>query len=858
MSTEVGGAAISQTEGTSRWMHLRYGLGKTLLIWFLLLPIISLVVAGIIVSTISIRNARQAAYDRLSAIATLKHSEIDAWVASQQEQLDLIVNTPDIRSKMLHVLSAQSVDPLVTGSRDQLQLYFSLIASRGSSFEELSLLDSSGRVLLSSDPNQVGTSHGLQAYFIKGKETPYVHPSFFSPTTGFPSIVVGHPVEDDLGRGWGLLMGRLSLDQMAKVMTEEAGLGKTGETYLVNATGLLLTPPRFGENLALGQEIRTEGVERGLSLGAPSSEEEAGWGIYTNYSGHPVMGVHHWVPVLQAVLLAEQEVSETLVLTRGILFTSLAILLAMAVIAAMIALWVSGRITRPLVGLTASANVIASGDLSQEVPHTERRDEIGTLARAFNQMSQQLRDLIAGLEEQVSKRTYQWQDANYKLQRRAIQLEAVTLVGRAISSILNLDDLLLEVVNLIRARFDFYHAGVFLIDESGAWAMLRQATGEAGQRMLARKHRLAVGGQSIVGWAAANRQPRIALDVGEDAVHFKNLDLPHTRSEMALPLMVGNRLLGVLDVQSTEESAFDDEDVAILSLMADQVAVAIDNALKFSQEAAILEATSPLYRASRRITLATNLDDVLASVVDNAAGPFVDCCGIYLYTPGTKDHELGWVEAVALWDRAGDPPHPPGTRYPVDEASDLLGSLRHETAEPLVVNDLLAGEIDKRINTATHQLLTEELRFRSVLMLPLVAAGQTMGLLVVAGRKPHTWSEAELRIFRSLSDQTAIAVENLRLFGEAQARAGRERVVRSITERMWHAVGVEGILQTTITGLGQAIGAPRVYARLDPEASYPEVSDPEATARGDEFGLDFSDGTHRSSSGNGQPDSATR
>jgi GAF domain-containing protein/HAMP domain-containing protein len=753
---------------------------------------------------------------------------------------------------MLYVLSAQSEDPLVTGSRDQLQLYVSVIVSRGSSFEELFLLDASGRVLLSSDPSQVGTSHGLQAYFIKGKEAPYVHPSYFSPNTAVPSTIVVQPVEDDLGRVWGVLAGRLSLDQMANVMTEEAGLGQTGETYLVNAMGLLLTPPRFGGDLALGQEIRTEGVERGLALGTSGSEEQAGWGIYTNYRGQSVLGVYRWFPVLQMVLLAEQEVNETLVLSRGILTTSLAILLAMAAMAAIIALLVSGRITRPLVGLTTSANVIASGDLSQEVPHTARRDEIGTLARAFDQMSQQLRDLIAGLEEQVYNRTQQWKEAHYKLQRRAIQLEAVTLVGRAVTSILNLDDLLLEVVNLIRARFDFYHAGIFLIDESGAWAVLRQATGEAGQRMLARKHRLAVGGQSIVGWAAANRQPRIAHDVGEDAVHFKNPDLPHTRSEMALPLVVGNRLLGVLDVQNTEESAFDDEDVAILSLMADQVAVAIDNAHKFSQEAAILEATSPLYRASRRMALATSLDDVLGSVVDNAAGPYVDCCGIYLYTSGTEDQEFDWVEVAAVWDRAGDPPHPPGTRYPVEEGSSLLENLRQETAEPLVVTDLLAGEIDKRIDTSAHQLLAEELRFRAVLMLPLVAAGQTMGLLVVASRQPHTWTEAELRIFRSLSDQTAIAVENVRLLGEAQTRAGREQVIRQITERMWHVVDVESILQATVTSLGQAMGVPRVYARLDPEASSP------GSDRGVEFGSDNSDGSHRSGSGNGQPDSTSR
>ncbi len=137
-------------------------------------------------------------------------------------------------------------------------------------------------------------------------------------------------------------------------------------------------------------------------------------------------------------------------------------------------------------------------------------------------------------------------------------------------------------------------------------------------------------------------------------------------------------------------------------------------------------------------------------------------------------------------------------------------------------------------------------------MLPLVAAGQTMGLLVVASRQPHTWTQAELRIFRSLSDQTAIAVENVRLLGEAQTRAGREQVIRQITERIWNAVDVESILQATVTGLGQATGVPRVYARLDPEASSRD------SAREVESGSDDGDGLHRSSSGSGQPDSTSR
>ncbi len=823
MNSEAHETVLSQTEGWFKGGHLRRGLGRTILLWFVALPMISLLVAGIIVSLISVQNARQSAVERLSAIGTLKQSEINAWVTSRQEEVALITSTPDIRSKLLYVLSAKTKDSLVIATQDRLQEYFSTIVSRGGMFEELFLLDTSGRVLLSSDPSQIGSLHNQQAYFVKGQEGAYVHPPYYSLYTAAPSMIVAQPVQDSSERVWGVLVGRLSLDRLTTVMREDAGLGQTGETYLVNAANLLLTLPRFGQELALGQELRTEGVKRGLSLGASTSEEQAGWSIYTNYRGQRVLGVYRWLPNLQVVLLAEQEMSEVLALTRGILIIGLIILLVVAGVATSTALLVSGRITRPLVGLTTTANLIATGDLSHEVPHTDRQDEIGTLARAFNQMSQQLRALITGLEERVAERTARWQEANYKLQRRAIQLEASAQVGRAITSILDLNDLLAEIVNLIRDRFGFYHAGIFLLDETGEWAVLRQATGEAGQRMLAKKHRLAVGGKSIVGWVTGNRQPRIALDVGADAVHFKNPDLPHTRSEMALPLIVGDRLLGALDVQSTEEAAFDDEDVAILSLMADQVAVAIENALKFSEEAAVLEATSPLYRASRSIALATSLDDVLKGIVDHVAGPHVDRCTINLYTDPTEEGEPAWLEAAAVWDRATDAPDPAGTRYPVDQFK-LIEYLRQRAAEPLMVADLLSEVTDGRIDDETRRLLVEHLQLRAVLILPLISATRPVGLLNVASRQPHAWTETELRTFRSLSDQAAIAVENAYLFQQVQMTGRRERQIREIADEIRRSLDVEAILKTTVRELSEAVGAAEAFAYLGPEGLSPELS----------------------------------
>ena len=151
-------------------------------------------------------------------------------------------------------------------------------------------------------------------------------------------------------------------------------------------------------------------------------------------------------------------------------------------------------------------------------------------------------------------------------------------MGRQATLILDLDKLLPKTVDIICDAYGFYYAGVFLVDSAGKWAMLRAGHGAAGSVMIAQGHKLEVGGNSMIGWAIANHQARIALNVGEDRVHFKNPLLPHTRSEIALPLTVGDKVLGAVTVQSVEERAFSDEDILTLQTMADHLAVAIHNA----------------------------------------------------------------------------------------------------------------------------------------------------------------------------------------------------------------------------------------------------------------------------------------
>ncbi len=196
-------------------------------------------------------------------------------------------------------------------------------------------------------------------------------------------------------------------------------------------------------------------------------------------------------------------------------------------------------------------------------------DEGGELEVYFNRMVDRLETLQASLEKQVADRT--------------AQLAAVIEVGHAISAILDPDELMGKVVNLITDRFGHYYAAIFLLDSTGKWAELKHATGEAGRILRESRHRLAVDSKSMVGTAIRQKRARIALDVGLEPARFSNPLLPYTRSEIALPLMVGDRVLGALDVQSTREAAFQQEDIEIMQSMANQVAIAVENAQLFQE-----------------------------------------------------------------------------------------------------------------------------------------------------------------------------------------------------------------------------------------------------------------------------------
>lgn len=227
--------------------------------------------------------------------------------------------------------------------------------------------------------------------------------------------------------------------------------------------------------------------------------------------------------------------------------------------------------------------------------------------QAQMEANEELKKWQASLEQRVQERTFELSQrglelatANKQIQHRAAQFEALAQVARTIASVRDLQELLPRIASVISENFGFYHVGLFLLDEANEYAVLSATNSEGGRKMLERKHRLRVGQEGIVGYVTATGEPRIVMDVGKDAVFFDNPELPNTHSEMALPLRGENRIMGALDVQSTERGAFTEEDIQMLSLLADQVSLAIENARLFDETRSALAEAEAISRQFTR------------------------------------------------------------------------------------------------------------------------------------------------------------------------------------------------------------------------------------------------------------------
>ena len=376
-----------------------------------------------------------------------------------------------------------------------------------------------------------------------------------------------------------------------------------------------------------------------------------------------------------------------------------------------------------------------------------------SLEIAFREARQTASDLTETNRELQANRVL-LEARTHELERESAYEQASAEVGRAATSILEAGQLMEQVVELIRERFDLYYVGLFLADENSKWAVLRAGTGEAGRAMLARNHQLQIGSGSMIGWSIANKQARVALEVSQDTVRLATAELPDTRAEAALPLRSRGRVIGALTVQSAHPGVFDQDSIIVLQVMADQVAVAIDNARLFAESQAALAVARRAY--------------------------------------GQLSHQA-WTEMLHAQPNLGFIKNQRG----VSRADNLW--------RPAVRTALQTGEPSLGDSNRTR------------LVIPVKIRDHVIGV-IDAHKPEGAWTPEEIVLVESLTEQMGVALESARLYQDTQRRAARERILREISDRMQGAADMEALMRITAEELNKALGGSRAYVRLDTEA----------------------------------------
>jgi PAS domain S-box-containing protein len=394
-------------------------------------------------------------------------------------------------------------------------------------------------------------------------------------------------------------------------------------------------------------------------------------------------------------------------------------------------------------------------------------------------------------------------------QHQAVQLRTSAEVARHATAILDVEELLSQSVDLIRDRFDFYYVGLFLVDATGEWMELRACAGEASQRLLEARHRLRIGDNSMIGWCASHQKARIALDAGKDGVRLENPFLPETRSEIALPLVTQGRLMGAMSIQSTRSADFSPDDITILQAMADQLAIAIENAYLHEEQQRRLAEQAALYEIGRAIAAVLDQQELI-EVVYGQINRFTDASHLY----------------VALWERETDTIHVPAliegdNRFYDREVGweGLVGwVLRH--GEPLVIGDLAEAVLPPGVDP----IIIGEESPRSLVLVPLMVGDHLIGVFSVQSRRIDVYDQRSVNFITAVASQIAVAVENARLYEREYRRATHMSLLNVVARQTNAIMAPDDLLSTVAGAIYEHFGYDSVVLMLVESDSYLRIA----------------------------------
>ena len=562
---------------------------------------LSLLMVGIVgaASYLRARNSLETqVFDRLDAAGQLKADSVDRWIDEQRRNVVFVGgllggyisgDASGLGEASQAVLAGGPQAARGTLAHTTVLTALNYVVSQTADAQEYLVVDPGGKVVVSTVAGHEGRSQSKEEWFERGSSRTYVEPVQPSSLTGRPTITIATPLFDRDGQQVGIVAANLNLERLDRIVLPVAGLGQTGESYLVGRNGHFVHAARDIGEFADGAS--SPGIESAIA-------GTDGRGMYENYRGVPVIGVYRWLPEIGAGLVAEQSEeaafapARTLALTIGGVGILVAFLLGIGTYLA------ARRIARPILAITDTAQAVAAGDLDREAPVTTN-DEVGTLALAFNAMTGRLRETLAGLEQRVADRTE-------ALGKQNVELEALNETSVGVMQRLELGELLGELIERAGAALGTEHGYVYLAGSGEDVVSNRFSTGLFRSEVGRRLHR----GEGVAGHVWVTGEPLVVDDYDVWEGRDETFAAGVIGTLAAVPLSSGGDVVGALGLARKVEDSrpFTDTDVDLLQRLAQLASIALDNARLFAEQrqaqselAAAAEALRQAEEQSRRL-----------------------------------------------------------------------------------------------------------------------------------------------------------------------------------------------------------------------------------------------------------------
>lgn len=746
----------TEQPGRGSWFR-RLSFGSRLTIQLLPLVLIPMLIMGIVTFLRARSLLREQAISQMTVSTVEQLAYLDSWVKSRQDWLILRSGPGDLRDSVADLLDDPDNDALYSTLQAQIE---ETLGGRGTIlFSELMVarVDNGTitEVIASSQPLRRNTSPGILSSLPADSlnlTTVHNDPDF-APTsvavfTSAPMRALSENETDAVLIGVNTGPSLVSMMEQIQVFWQRKGVYQieSGRAFLVRQPDVAYVLPRYATEVQ---------VQTGISIPALQvyNTEEIETQEYISLEGEEVLGSFQWLPVLDAALVIELPL-ETAFGGLNTLTPFMAGLLIVTVLAVSVAIPLFTNLSlRPLQELTRSVDRMARGELQQKV-EIDRADELGRLAAAFNQMASELYSFYQSLEARVRERTR--------------QIHTAAAIARDTTADRAIEELMDETVWLITDRFQYYHAAIFLLDDSKDFAVLKTASSEAGQKMLQRGYRLPVGKIGMVGQVTSTGEPLIAPDVLENSSHFANPDLPDTRSEIVIPLRRGQNILGALDVQSKELKAFSEEDILVLETMADQLAVAIENTTLIQQQTRLAERRRQMLEIYQKLSSEQDFEKLTLSI------------------PRIVQESLGYRRVTLA----------------LNQYDELVLKSSYPPTDnqhgPLISSPALVGFLDQCLRTRAPVFLTsDELKgyisgsepaagVPSLLSFPLESGGRIIGVLAVEREENAAPNQEEADSYRLLAGQISASLQNALLLEETRDSLDQvQTLYRRQTREAW-------------------------------------------------------------------------